>query len=199
MNERVLGLSLWSWAVIGGAGILTIVARQKAAAPVLPLGKYFSWEELTASTKGRELGLDNTPGPQEQAALQALVDNVLDPLHEHVGRPIRVNSAYRSPAINAAVGGARESQHMSGEATDIKVAGLTAIQLAEIIAARYPFDELIWYAPERGGHVHVSYSERRNRRRTLHAPARSAGYVAWTPARATVAGFGYMGSYVTGV
>ena len=76
-------------------------------------------------------------------------------------------------------------QHTLGEAADIWAEGLTGEELAMVIhQVGLPFDQVIWYAPERGGHVHVSFTERRpNRAQVLHAPA-AGGYLAWSFARA---------------
>jgi hypothetical protein len=95
---------------------------------------------------------------------------------------------YRVPLVNRAGSGSPTSQHMLGEAADIKVDGVAAEALAAaIVSLGVPFDQVLWYAPERGGHVHVSFTEKRtNRRQTLHAPA-GGGYVRWT-ASATRAG-----------
>ena len=72
-------------------------------------------------------------------------------------------------------------QHVRGEAADIKVPGTSSEEVVRVLVhSGIPFDQAIWYAPERGGHVHVSYTARRaNRRQTLHAPA-SGGYIGWT-------------------
>ena len=150
------------------------------------LGRFFSWAELTGSTAARRLGLDNTPTPEAQAAMRALVADVLDPLRERLGRPIRVHSGYRAPAVNRAIDGAATSQHMRGEAVDIHVDGMPAEALATfILRSGLPVDQVIWYAPERGGHVHVSYTRARpNRRQAMHAPA-GGGYLAWAPGAAT--------------
>ena len=147
------------------------------------IGRFFSWAELTVSTAAARLGLDNTPPPEAQVALKLLVDTVLDPLRTALGRPVHVSSGYRSPPINQAVKGSPTSQHMVGEAADIRVDGMAAEELAlAIFRLGLPFDQVIWYAPERGGHVHVSYTVKRaNRRETLHAPA-AGGYVPWAPA-----------------
>ncbi|HET6497248.1 MAG TPA: D-Ala-D-Ala carboxypeptidase family metallohydrolase, partial [Thermoleophilia bacterium] len=104
---------------------------------------------------------------------------VLEPIREAVARPVRVTSGYRSPAVNAAVGGSSRSQHSKGEAADIKVDGMAAPELRNaIVAAGVPFDQLIWYAPERGGHVHVSYAIGRTQRgQVIYAPA-GGGYIA---------------------
>lgn len=146
------------------------------------VGRFFSWAELTASTAARRLGIDNSPPPEVQPAMQRLVEVVLDPLRAALGRPVRVTSGYRAPAVNRAINGSPTSQHMLGEAADIKVEGLSAEALATaIVQLGLPVDQVIWYAPERGGHVHVSFTEKRaNRRQTLHAPV-GGGYVAWAP------------------
>lgn len=132
--------------------------------------KYFTIEELSASTEARKMGIDNTPTSEARANLTALVEAVLDPLREKYGRPIHVSSGYRCPRLNKAVGGAVTSQHTTGEAADIYVS--RARELAELFALIYytlPFDQLIW---ERGNDeapawIHVSYREGDNRRECL--------------------------------
>ncbi len=152
------------------------------------VGRFFSWAEMTVSGAAARLGLDNTPPPAVQPAMQRLVEVVLDPLRAALGRPVRVTSGYRAPAVNRAINGSPTSQHMLGEAADIKVEGLSAEALATaIVQLGLPVDQVIWYAPERGGHVHVSFTDTRpNRRQALHAPA-GGGYLAWAPASARVA------------
>jgi uncharacterized protein YcbK (DUF882 family) len=81
--------------------------------------KYFSWDELTKSDKAREYNISNIPGEEEKRNLTALVMMVLDPLREKYGKPITVNSAYRSFHVNLIVGGAESSQHVKGQAADI--------------------------------------------------------------------------------
>lgn len=175
-----------------GVGFLVLLAagggsptqRATTAANLLTarLGRFFTLADLMRSTAAARLGLDNRPPPAAQANLARLVVNVLDPLRAHLGRPVRITSGFRSFAVNRAVDGSPTSQHMLGEAVDLKVDGLTAAELAAVILAlRLPVDQVIWYDPERGGHVHVSYTvTRANRREALHAPA-GGGYVAWTP------------------
>jgi uncharacterized protein YcbK (DUF882 family) len=111
-----------------------------------------------------------------------LVFALLDPLRAALGKPVRVTSGFRSPEVNQAVKGSPTSQHMLGEAADIKTDGLNASELlAVIVRSELPFDQAIGYDPERGGHVHVSYTIRRaNRREMLWAPA-SGGYRPWSP------------------
>ena len=132
--------------------------------------KYFTMTELTASATARRKGIDNTPDMQAKANLTALVSNVLDPLRELYGKPIVVTSGYRCQKLNRAVGGASRSQHITGEAADIRPLSDRAWenrQLFDLIQKLgLPFDQLIdeynydW--------VHVSFREGRNRREVLH-------------------------------
>ena len=89
--------------------------------------KYFTIKELCRSTTADRKGIDNRCGSDIEANLTALVDNVLDPLREWYGKPIVVNSGYRCPALNKAVGGATTSQHMSGQAADIDTLAISCI------------------------------------------------------------------------
>lgn len=132
--------------------------------------KYFSIDELSASTEARKMGIDNTPAAEVASNLAALVEAVLDPLREKYGRPIMVSSGYRCPRLNKAVGGSPTSQHVQGEAADIYVT--RPREMAELFSLIYytlPFDQLIW---ERGtdeapAWIHVSYREGDNRRECL--------------------------------
>jgi len=144
-------------------------------------GRFFSWAELAASSTARRLGIDNTPPAEAAARLQRLVNDLLDPLRQYLGRAIRITSGYRCPTLNKAIDGSPTSQHMHGEAVDFMVHGMHSRDVvAAIVRSGLNFDQAIWYAPERGGHVHLSYTTRRaNRRQVLHAPA-GGGYVAWS-------------------
>ena len=81
--------------------------------------RYFSLEELTRSKTALQRHLDNTPDQTTIEHLKALVSQILDPMRVFWGSPLYVNSGYRSRAVNAAVGGARNSQHVTGDAVDI--------------------------------------------------------------------------------
>ena len=116
------------------------------------------------------MGIDNTPTREAAANLTALVEAVLDPLRERYGYPIYVSSGYRSPRLNKAVGGAKTSQHVSGEAADIYVS--SARDRAQLFAMIYyllPYDQLIWEkgTDEAPAWIHVSYREGNNRRECL--------------------------------
>lgn len=132
--------------------------------------KYFTIEELTRSTTATAKGIDNTPTPEIKANLERLVDKVLDGLREIYGKPITVNSGYRCPELNKAVGGSKTSDHMNGFSVDITASCKkeNAI-LFQIIKDNFDFDQLIW---EKGNSeypdwVHVSYNPNRLRKQVL--------------------------------
>jgi zinc D-Ala-D-Ala carboxypeptidase len=127
------------------------------------LSKNFTLEELTYTNTG----LPNVPTEAQIARLTDLVTNVLQPLREQWGKPIRVNSGFRSDAVNKAVKGAPTSQHCKGEAADIEADNNAG--LFQMIRQNYTFDQLIW----EGGNdlqpnwVHVSYHAEENHRQVL--------------------------------
>ncbi|WP_456059335.1 D-Ala-D-Ala carboxypeptidase family metallohydrolase [Bacteroides clarus] len=125
--------------------------------------KYFTIEELCQSTTADRKGIDNRCSNEIAANLTALVDNVLDPLRIWYGKPITVNSGYRCPALNKAVGGAATSQHMSGQAADIDTGDRQQNKLLfEYIRKSLPFDQLI--DESNFAWVHISYRADRNNR-----------------------------------
>ena len=118
--------------------------------------KYFSISEMLKSDTAIKQRLWNGAPKEAEENLRALVDEVLDPLREAYGKPIRVNSGYRCPKLNNLVGGSPNSQHMRGEAADIQpVVGNEADlpELARILIANGKFDQLIIYPT----FIHVSY------------------------------------------
>lgn len=129
--------------------------------------QYFTIQELTASSTARARGIDNTPNAQVEANLTKLIDAVLDPVRRIWGRPITVNSGYRCPALNVAVRGAANSQHLTGEAADITTGTREGNRelFEKISRSGVPFDQLI----DESGYswIHISYSGR-NRRQVLH-------------------------------
>ena len=81
--------------------------------------KNFSMEELVASNTARMKGIDNTPDKEVEARLVQLAQQVLQPLRDSYGKPIKISSGYRCQALNKAIGGVSTSQHLKGEAVDI--------------------------------------------------------------------------------
>jgi hypothetical protein len=125
----------------------------------MKLSEHFTLEELTVSETAVRRGLDNTPDNDALYDLKRLAE-FLELVRTTLGKPIKVNSAYRSPAVNASVGGSKTSQHCKGQAADIRVVGMNPRQVCQaIIAAKLPFDQLIqefWNPKTGGGWTHVS-------------------------------------------
>ena len=149
----------------------------------MQLTQHFTLEELTKSQTGDRLGIDNLPGSDALDCLKVLCARVLEPLRVHYG-PIFINSGYRCPDLNKAVGGASTSQHCLGQAADIEVAGVANGDLAAWIAANLDFDQVILECYRKGqpnsGWVHVSYKTSGNRKEQLTA-AVSSGKMVYTP------------------
>lgn len=138
----------------------------------MKLGRHFTLDEFTHSQTAARRGLKNDPGQAELANLQALVEHILDPLREALGKPIRVSSGFRSAQVNRAIGGAASSQHTLGQAADFTVPGMTTQEVVDAVRALdLPFDQLI---EEFGSWVHVSYGPR-HRRQVLRARRTRAG------------------------
>ena len=121
---------------------------------------YFSIEELCRSETAEAKGIDNSPSAVVRGNLEALVSNVLDPLREAFGKPIIVNSGYRSNLLNKTLKGAKNSQHTRGEAADITAEDASEnFSLFELIRTELPFDQLIWEKGTRTypAWIHVSF------------------------------------------
>ena len=128
----------------------------------------FTIQELTASTTAAAKKIKNDPTPEAAENLKLLVDKVLDPLRDAYGKPIRVNSGYRSPALNAAVNGSKTSQHMKGQAADItagsKQENKKLFDLAQEL--NLPYCQLI--DENNFSWVHISYDKNNVKRQILH-------------------------------
>ena len=85
--------------------------------------RHFTLNELTRSATAARKGIDNNPDQEAEGNLYSLCENVLEPIRKYLGEPLRVNSGYRSQKLNKAIGGARWSQHLEGEAADITFSG----------------------------------------------------------------------------
>lgn len=82
--------------------------------------KYFTIEELCQSETAEKYKIDNTPSEEIKKNLETLVDCLLDSLREAWGSPIIINSGYRCPILNKAIGGSKTSSHMSGWSVDMR-------------------------------------------------------------------------------
>jgi hypothetical protein len=131
----------------------------------------FTLKEMTESITATRLGIDNTPSETVIKNLLLLCQKILQPLRDHMGDPIKVNSGYRSPALNKKIGGSsKTSQHCLGQAADMTCGERTA-EIYEFIKNNLIFDQLIW---EFGDDtmpiwIHVSYSSTKNRKECLRS------------------------------
>jgi zinc D-Ala-D-Ala carboxypeptidase len=137
----------------------------------MKLTQHFSLEEMTKSQTASRKGIDNTPTPEVVENLKELCENVLEKIRNHFGRPLTVNSGYRGPKLNKAIGGAKNSQHLTGQAADIEIPGMDNKILFCWIRDNLDYDQLIleYYKPgiPDSGWVHVSWNSKGNRKQIL--------------------------------
>jgi hypothetical protein len=137
------------------------------------LSKNFTLSEMVKSETALRHDMDNTPPQEVISNLQELAVNVLQPVRDHFDKGVKVNSGYRSPDVNAKVGGSRTSDHCRGMAADIEIPGVPNAELAEWIKANLPFTQVILEFYTQGipdsGWVHVSYDPANLKKQTLTA------------------------------
>lgn len=166
------------------AGAAPKVVSPAAAAPAATAGKvnpemqlseHFNLKEFTKSETAIRKRIDNTPNAAHAQNLKNVCEKILEPVRNHFGKPVRINSGYRGPALNAAVGGSSKSQHCNGEAVDFEIDGLPNPDLAKWVSENCDFDQIIleFYDPKEGpnsGWVHASYTTSgQNRKQKLTA------------------------------
>ncbi|MFL0686102.1 peptidase M15-like protein [Algoriphagus aquaeductus] len=135
----------------------------------MQLSKNFPLRELLRSQTATRMGFEEqfTPSPVIIDHLRLLCQHVLQPLRDSLGRAVFVNSGYRCPRVNQAIGGSPNSQHLTGQAADIEVAHLSIEQLYQRIKnSALPYDQLI---QEFDQWVHVSFNPAGGRRQCLRA------------------------------
>ena len=142
----------------------------------MKLTNNFTLEELTKSETALRQNIDNTPTVEVVENLTRLAEKVLQPVREHYGKGVKVNSGFRSLAVNAAVGGvqgAKPSDHTRGMAADIEIPGLPNAELAQWIEANLEYTQVILEFYTQGipdsGWVHVSYDPSSLRKQSLTA------------------------------
>lgn len=139
----------------------------------MKLSENFTLSEMTKSETALRHGLPNDPEPDHLENMKKLAERVLQPVRDHYGRGVKVNSAYRHPDVNRAVGGSTTSDHCKGMAADIEIPGVPNAELAEWIRDNCEFRQLIleFYTPgiPDSGWVHVSYNEADNKKQVLTA------------------------------
>ena len=148
------------------------------------LSPNFSLHELTKSETALRLDIDNTPGEAETENLRLLCEKVLQPVRDHFGKGVKVNSGFRSSATNQATGGSKSSDHVKGQAADIEIPGVANAELAQWIMDNLEYTQLIleFYTPgiPDSGWVHVSYDPNNLKKQELTA-MKVAGKTQYVP------------------
>jgi hypothetical protein len=135
------------------------------------ISEHISLKEATSSPTATRLGIDNIPSSAVISKMEKVANRCFEPIRKWYGKPIKINSFYRSQDLNKAVGGSSSSQHCLGEAIDID-AEQDNKKLFDWILKNLEFDQVIW---EFGNDIepdwiHISYTELRpNRNEVLRA------------------------------
>ena len=138
------------------------------------ISKHITYAEGIHSNTAKRKGIDNTPNQTQVEAMKLLASEIFEPLREWVGGPIKVNSFFRSVALNEAIGGAASSQHCKGQAMDIDdVYGRKSnAEMYNWIKENLSFDQIIWEfgTDMQPNWIHISFiSEEENRNKCLIA------------------------------
>jgi uncharacterized protein YcbK (DUF882 family) len=177
------------WATSATPAPAVVAAPKAAPAAVtsdMQLSEHFNLKEFTKSETAIRKRIDNTPGPEHAQNLKIVCEKILEPVRKHFGKPVRINSGYRGPALNAAVGGSSKSQHCNGEAVDFEIDGLANPELAKWVSQNCDFDQVIleFYDPKEGpnsGWVHASYTSKGTNRKQLLTAVTVNGKTVYKP------------------
>ena len=124
------------------------------------ISKHISYEEGTHSDTAKAKGIDNTPNDVQLAAMKLVASRCFEPLREWYGKPIRINSFFRSPALNKAVKGSATSDHVKGMAIDLDAGSNSEnLKLFNWLKENSEFKQLIYEYGDKSGPewVHISY------------------------------------------
>lgn len=143
----------------------------------MKLTNNFSLAELIEAGSARRLGLDAqfNPSPEIKENLRLLAVNVLQPLRDHFGQAITITSGYRSPKVNKAVGGAKNSDHLYGYAADVQlwIDGENCNQkiFDAVLALDLDFRQMIdeFGSEDEPAWIHISYNKKDNKKQCLRA------------------------------
>lgn len=138
------------------------------------ISKHITYKEAVRSNTALRLNINNIPNDYEISNMVGIASNVFEPLREYVGGPIKINSMFRSEALNRAIGGSSRSQHCQGRAIDLDdtFGHKTNAEMFNYIKNNLNFDQLIWEFGDdtNPNWVHVSFvSNDENRGRCLKA------------------------------
>jgi hypothetical protein len=136
------------------------------------LSQHFTLWEFIRSETATKRGIDNEDiTPVQLTNIQALCENVLEPVRQHFGVPIYISSGYRCPRLNKVVNGVTTSQHQTGQAADIYIKNqeMPLKAVCDWMVKHLDYDQIIWETRPNGSkRIHVGYvSEGRNRHKAL--------------------------------
>ena len=151
------------------------------------LTEHFTLAEMIVSPTAKRLGIPNTPTAEHIENMRYCCEKILEPVRAKFG-PVTVNSSYRAPLVNKAVGGSKTSQHVNGQAIDFEVQGVSNKVVADWVADNLEFDQVIleFYTAgdKNSGWVHASIKkEGGNRRQRLIATKSKSGGTSYTPVK----------------
>jgi len=138
------------------------------------VSKHISYKEAVYSRTAQRRDIYNHPENDQADNMRLIAEQVFEPLRSWVGGPIKINSFFRSPELNTAIGGSTKSQHCHGQAIDLDdtFGRATNAEMYEFIKENLDFDQMIWEFgdDDNPDWVHVSYvSKDKNRNRCLKA------------------------------
>ena len=138
------------------------------------ISKHVSYKESVYSTTALRLGLNNDPNEYHLNNMKLISEKIFEPLRTHVGGPIKINSFYRGPELNKAIGGSSKSQHCTGQAIDIDdtFGHMSNADMYKWVKENLNYDQMIWeFGDDKNPNwVHISYvDEENNRNRCLKA------------------------------
>jgi hypothetical protein len=132
---------------------------------IMRISEHISFEEAVLSPTAIRNGIDNMPNDQELHNMKLVAENCFEPLRKMWGKPIKINSFFRSQKLNQLVGGSPSSQHTKGQAIDITTGTKAENKKLFELAKTLEFDQLIneydylW--------LHISFKATGNRKQIL--------------------------------
>lgn len=130
----------------------------------MKLSNNFTLQEMCASATADAKSIENVPDMEQVINLQKLCIRLLQPLRDSYGEAFFVNSGFRNPELNKAVGGVPTSQHLKGQAADVRVRDPRKL-LAKLLETELDFDQAILYPT----FLHLSFNAKGNRKQVLYA------------------------------
>jgi hypothetical protein len=145
------------------------------------ISNHISYKEATHSNYAKQYKISNKPTAAHIKNMELIAEKVFEPLREWVKGPIKVNSMFRSEALNKGIKGAPRSQHLTGNAIDLTSMGIKSnLEMFHYIKDNLDFDQLIWeFGEEEPIWLHVSYKNKKDNRKKVLVTKRQGKYYTW--------------------